>query len=78
MKDKEPAKFLKISGDKNLDIIAEIEEMVAKGVLRKIGNQIIHEDETIGADVKEAVIYFNNKKNSGAINAMRAKLKTIA
>ena len=77
-KDKEPAKFLKVSGDKNLDIIAEIEEMVEKGVLRKIGNQIIHEDETIGSDVKEAVIYFNNKKNSGAINAMRAKLKTIA
>lgn len=77
-KDKEPALFIKVSTDKNLDIKAEIETMVEKGVLRRIGNQIIHEDETIGADLTETVIYFNNKKNSGALNAMRAKLKTMA
>lgn len=77
-KDKEPAKFLKVSTDKHLDTRAEIEVMVERGVLRRIGNQLIHEDETIGADMTEAIIYFNNKKNSGAINAMRAKLKTIA
>jgi hypothetical protein len=77
-KDKEPAKFLKVSLDKHLDVRAEIMKMVERNVLRKIGNQIIHEDETIGADMNEAIIYFNNKKNSGAINAMRAKLKTLA
>lgn len=77
-KDQNPGVFLKVSLDKNLDVRAEIEELVEKGILRKIGNQIIHEDETIGSDISDAIVYFNNKKNSGALNAMRAKLKTIA
>ena len=78
LKDKEPAKFLKISLDKNLDVKAEIEQLVEAGVLRKIGNQVIYGDETIGEDMTDTVVYFNNKKNSGAINSMRAQLKTIA
>ena len=77
-KDSNPALFLKVSTDKNLDLRAEIEELIERSVLRKIGNQIIHEDETIGQDMSDAIVYFNNKKNSGAINAMRAKLKTLA
>ena len=77
-KTRNPGVFLKVSLDKNLDVRAEIEELIEKGVLRKIGNQIIHEDETIGSDMTDAIVYFNNKKNSGALNAMRAKLKTLA
>ena len=68
-------KFLASCKDENLEIRAEIEEMVEKGVLRKIGNQLIHEDETIAEDNKNAIVYFKNKKNSGQVNAMRAKLK---
>lgn len=68
-------KFLTSCKDENLEIRAEIEEMVEKGVLRKIGNQLIHEDETIAEDTKNAIAYFRNKKNSGQLNAMRAKLK---
>ena len=78
LKSDEPAKFLKISLDKHLDIKAEIEQMIESSVLRKIGNQIIYGDETIGEDMRDAVVYFKNKKNSGAINSMRAQLKTIA
>jgi len=77
-KESDPAKFLKVSLDKNLDTKAEIEQLVEAGVLRKIGNQIIYGDETIGEDMTDTVVYFNNKKNSGAINAMRAQLKTLA
>jgi len=78
IKDSEPGKFLKVSLDKNLDVKAEIEQLIEASVLRKIGNQIIYGDETIGEDMADTVVYFNNKKNSGAINAMRAQLKTIA
>ena len=78
LKDAEPKKFLKISLDKNLDIKAEIEQLVEASVLRKIGNQIIYGDVTIGEDMTDTVVYFKNKKNSGAINSMRAQLKTIA
>jgi hypothetical protein len=77
-KESNPAKFLKISLDKHLDTKAEIEQLIEAGVLRKIGNQIIYGDETIGDDITDTVVYFNNKKNSGAINSMRAQLKTIA
>lgn len=78
LKDKEPAKFLKIVKDKDLDLRAEIEEMVSKNVLRKIGNQYIYGDETLGENIKDTIVYFKNKKNSGAVNAMRAQLKEVA
>jgi hypothetical protein len=76
-KENNAERFLKYCKDDTLEIRAEIEEMVEKGVLRKIGNQHIHEDETIGEDVKDTIVYFKNKKNSGAVNVMRAKLKEL-
>ena len=78
IKGREPAKFLKLALDKDLDLRAEIEEMVSKDVLRKIGNQYIYGDETIGDNITDTIVYFKNKKNSGAVNAIRAQLKTLA
>ena len=51
--------------------------MIQENVLRTIGNQVIYGDETIGENVADTIVYFNNKKNSGQINAMRAQLKDI-
>jgi hypothetical protein len=51
--------------------------MVEQSVLRRIGNQVIFEDETLGEDIKDTIIYFKNKKNSGAVNTMRARLKEV-
>ena len=75
LKNADPAKFLKYSTDKNLDVRAEIEEMIQANVLRTIGNQIIYGDDTIAENMTDAIVYFNNKKNSGQVNAMRAQLK---
>ena len=77
IKNSSPDRFLKYSLDKNLDVRAEIEEMIELGVLRTIGNQIIYGDETIGETLTDAIVYFNNKKRSGQINAMRAQLKEL-
>jgi hypothetical protein len=77
IKDKEPGKFVKICSDQDLDLKAEIEEMVTFDVLRKIGNQYIYGDDTIGENIADTIVYFKNKKNSGAINAMRAQLKIL-
>jgi hypothetical protein len=52
--------------------------MIAKSILRKIGNQVIYEDETIGEDMKDTITYFKNKKNSGIVNILRAKLKEVS
>ena len=77
IKKNSPAKFLKYATDKDLDLRAEVAEMVEKGVIRKIGNQHIHGDETIGENITDTIVYFKNKKNSGAVNAIRAKLKEV-
>ena len=77
-KEKNPERFLKYSLDTNLEVRFEIEDMIAKSILRKIGNQVIYEDETIGEDMKDTITYFKNKKNSGIVNILRAKLKEVS
>ena len=76
-KSKNPKKFYTACIDKDLDLKDEIAEMVQLDVLRKIGNQYIHEDETLGETLQDTIVYFKNKKNSGAVNAIRAKLKAV-
>ena len=49
--------------------------MVESGVLRKIGNQVVHIDEVIGETVEDTIVYLKNKKNSGTLTILRAKLK---
>ena len=51
--------------------------MIEYSVLRRIGNQIIYQDATLGENMTDTIIYFKNKKNSGAVNAMRAQLKEV-
>ncbi len=77
IKDANPECFLKYCKDDTLELRSEILEMIEKGVFRQIGNQIIYQDETIGETMKDAIVYFKNKKNSGAVNAMRAQLKEV-
>jgi|TARA_R110000744_G_scaffold344397_1_gene449750 hypothetical protein len=73
-----PKKFLRIAEDKNLETKAEIDEMITAGVLRKIGNQVIFIDEVLGETMDDTVIYLKNKKNSGKLTTLRAKLKEVA
>tara|TARA_E500000318_G_C3554090_1_gene210276 strand:+ start:80 stop:889 length:810 start_codon:yes stop_codon:yes gene_type:complete len=78
IKEKSPKKFIKVSQDKHLEMKAEIETMVSAGVLRKIGNQVIFIDEVLGETLDDTVIHLNDKKNSGKLTTLRAKLKTLA
>ena len=78
IKEKSPKKFIKVSQDKHLELKAEIETMVSAGVLRKIGNQVIFIDEVLGETMDDTVIHLNDKKNSGKLTILRAKLKTLA
>ena len=77
LKGNAPAKFVRICQDKHLKMKAEIEEMVSSQILRKIGNQIIYQDEVLGETLQNAVIYLNDKKNSGKLTTLRAKLKEV-
>ena len=78
IKSADPKKFLRVAEDKNLETKAEIDEMITMSVLRKIGNQVIFIDEVIGETMEDAVIYLKNKKNSGTLTTLRAKLKEVA
>ena len=78
LKNAEPKKFIRISTDKNLSLKAEIEEMVSAGVLRKIGNQVIFIDEVLGDTMDDAVVHLKDKKNSGKLTILRAKLKELS
>ena len=49
--------------------------MVEFGVLRKIGNQLIFIDEVLGDTMDDTIVYLKNKKNSGTLTILRAKLK---
>ena len=78
IKNSKTKKFLKIAKDKNLEVKAEIEEMVTASVLRKIGNQIIFIDEILGDTLDDTVVFLKDKKNSGTLTILRAKLKELA
>ena len=78
IKNKEPKKFIRIATDKNLELKAEIEHMISAGVLRKIGNQVIFIDEVLGDTMEDTVVHLKDKKNSGKLTLLRAKLKELA
>jgi len=78
IKNSKPAQFIRIATDKNLELKAEIEEMVTAGVLRKIGNQLIFIDEVLGDTMEDTVVQLKDKKNSGKLTILRAKLKELA
>ena len=78
LKNKDPKKFIRVATDKNLEIKAEIEELVSAGVLRKIGNQVIFIDEVLGDTMEDTVVYLKDKKNSGKLTILRAKLKELS
>jgi len=75
LKDENPKKFFKLATDKDLELKAEIESMIESSVLRKIGNQVIYIDEVLGETLEDTIVYLKNKKNSGTLTVLRAKLK---
>ena len=75
---KDHKRFFKIATDKHLSMKAEVEEMVSAGVLRKIGNQVIFIDEVLGDTIDDTVVHLKDKKNSGKLTILRAKLKELS
>ena len=78
LKNSDPKRFITISMDKNLELKSEINEMITSSVLRKIGNQIIYIDEVLGDTMEDTVVFLKDKKNSGTLTVLRAKLKELA
>lgn len=76
----EPEKFNKIFSNKNLELVSTIEMLIARGELIRLPNSqnITMSDGTfIGANISEAVAWFNDPANSSIVNAYYNKLKNI-
>lgn len=74
----EPAKFNKMFNDKDLKIKAFIETLIARGeFIRATDNQNISTPagEFIGANMKEAVLWYKNPENASTVEAYKNKLK---
>ena len=78
LKNSDPKRFIRVARDKNLSMKAEIEEMISASVLRKIGNQIIFIDEVLGDTMDDTIVHLRDKKNSGKLTILRAKVKELS
>jgi hypothetical protein len=77
LKNEDPEKFFRVATDKNLDMKAEILEMIRMNILRKVGSQIIYIDQVIAQELDDAVAFFNDPANSSVVVTLRAKAKEI-
>lgn len=76
----EPIKFNKIFNNPDIKLIANIEMLIARGeLIRSQYNQNISSSDgtLIGANMKEAIVWFKDVNNASVVNAYIAKLKNI-
>lgn len=76
----EPIKFNALFNNKDIKLMAEIEMLIARGeLIRSQYNQNITtpDGEFIGANMKEAIVWFKNPNNTQAVNMLMAKLRNI-
>ena len=76
----EPSKFNKIFSNKDVKLIGVIETLIAKGELIRYANNqniLTPSGEFIGANMSEAVAWFNNPDNNGAVSTFYDKLKRM-
>lgn len=71
-----PKRFYEVVTDRNLDTRALIDEMIETSVLRRQGNHILYADDVIGHTTEEAILFFQDKKNSQTITMLEANLDT--
>lgn len=74
LKNEKPDEFLRIAKDSNLDVKAEIQELVSYEILTMVGPQVIYIDQVIGQNLEEAVIWYKDKQNSSLVAQLKAKL----
>lgn len=77
LKQKDPVEFFKIASDTKLDTKAEITELIGLEILRRVGNQIIYIDEIVAESLEDAVLWYQNPKNSSIVATLKAKLNEI-
>jgi hypothetical protein len=75
--DEDPAEFIRVSEDKDLETIALVKECLDLDVLRKSGNTYLYGDEILGEDQEQTIRHLKLKRNSGMLQDIKAKLKAF-
>lgn len=70
-----PKSFVELANDDDLEKQDFVLQCIEHGVLRKVGNQVMHKDEVIGQGIDETVAYLKNKRNSSTLSQLKAELK---
>lgn len=74
-----PADFIKLYSDVNLEVKALLERMIHYGIIKRLpGTSVVVDDnnDVIGNNMEEAIIFFKNEeRNKAAITRFKSKLR---
>ncbi len=74
----EPEAFFEVVTDKHLEDRAFVEQCISTGVIRKVGNTLLNGDENLGDSMEECILFIRDKKNSGVLVTLKARLKEFS
>lgn len=71
-------KFIDLCKDKDLSVKFLIQELIGAQVLEKVGTNILLRETgaILGENMKDAVLFLNNAKNSKTLNVLKAEYQT--
>lgn len=71
--------FIEKASDKDLEFKYLIEEMISAQTLERVGQRILwlETGEELGVNMKDAVAYLKDKKNSKDLNSLKARYKEL-
>lgn len=78
MQEEDPDRFLEVALDKDLEMVSLINECLSKEILRKVGNSILDGDSVLGDSMEETILFLKDKKNSGTLTSVKAKIKAFS
>lgn len=75
--DKTPKKFIEVYKDKDKEMKYIIEEMINTNILERVNTRILVKEtgDQIGRDMKEAILYLSDSKNTKVYGILKARLQ---
>jgi hypothetical protein len=75
--EKDMEAFYTAASNPHLETIALLETAVSASIVERVGSSYFHNETDLGGDLREAVAYLEDKKNSGVVAQIKAQLKAI-
>jgi hypothetical protein len=72
--ERRPKRFVQLAQDDDLEKQDFVLQCLEYGVLRKVGDYIMYNDEEIGRNIEEAVTHLKSKRNTSTLSELKAKL----